>query len=213
MHSFKISLETDGQLFVTIAKGVRALGGFVLGADYAAVLDAPELPREIEIQGSGGVLALNGERKLSIKSRGVKTIEYEIARVPADQINHLVSQTRGEFQNPEFVNYHFGRENIARIATEQQKINVQNKFKANYSAFDFAKHLLPANDGGSAMQGLFFITAREWQPPKKKKDDEGSRRPMTRTPTRTTTLTRTRRGTTIPRTRTQRCEATGALSS
>ncbi len=121
------------------------------------MLHAPELPREIEIQGEGGVLALNGERKLSIKSRGVRTIEYEIARVPADQINHLVSQTRGEFQNPEFVNYHFGRENIARIATERQSISVKNKFKANYSAFDFPKHLRAADDGGSAMQGLFFL--------------------------------------------------------
>ena len=171
LHSFRIALETDGQLYVTVDKGVRALGGFVLGEAHASVLPVPELPREIEIQGAGGVLALNGERKLSIKSRGVKTIEYEIARVPADQINHLVSQTRGEFQNPEFVNYHFGRENISRLATERQSIHVKNKFKANYSAFDFSKHLKPADDGGSAVQGLFFLKAREWQPPKKKADD------------------------------------------
>ncbi len=171
LHCFRISLETDGQLFVTIDKGVRALGGFALGEDYANVLAVPKLPREIEIQGQGGVLALNGERKLSIMSRGVRQIEYEIARVPADQINHLVSQTRGEFQNPEFVNYHFGRENIARLATERQSISFKNKFKANYSAFDFSKHLRAADDGGSPMQGLFFLKAREWQPPKKKAAD------------------------------------------
>lgn len=172
LHSFKVSLETDGQLYISIDKGVHALGGFLLRDDYASIIKVPELPREIEIQGQGGVLALNGEHKLSIKSRGVRTIEYEIARVPADQINHLVSQTRGEFQNPEFVNYHFGRENIARIATEKQSINMKNKFKANYSAFDFSKHLRPADDGGSAMQGLFFLRAREWTPPKKKDADK-----------------------------------------
>ena len=173
-HSFKVILETDGQLYVTVAKGTRALGGYQLGEEYAAIVKVPELPREIEIQGTGGVLALNGERKLSIKSRGVRTIEYEIARVPADQINHLVSQTRGEFQNPEFVNYHFGRENIARISTERQSINVKSKFKANYSAFDFSKHLKAVDDGGSAMQGLFFLRAREWHPPKKKEVEENS---------------------------------------
>ncbi|HSI13818.1 MAG TPA: MG2 domain-containing protein [Chthoniobacter sp.] len=174
LHSFKVSLETDGQLYVTIDKGVKAMGGFLLGDNYSNILPVPVLPREIEIQGTGGVLALNGEHKLSIKSRGVRTIEYEIARVPADQINHLVSQTRGEFQNPEFVNSHFGPENIARIATEKQSINVKNKFKANYSAFDFTKHLRAAEDGGSPMQGLFFLKAREWHPPKKKpaKDEE-----------------------------------------
>jgi uncharacterized protein YfaS (alpha-2-macroglobulin family) len=168
VHSFKISLETEGQLYVSIDKGVRALGGFLLGEAYSTVVKVPEFPREIEIQGEGGVLALNGERKLSIKSRGVKTIEYEIARVPSDQINHLVSQTRGEFQNPEFVNYHFGRENIARIASERQAINVKSKYKANYSTFDFSRHLRPANDGGSPMQGLFFLEARQWNPPKQK---------------------------------------------
>jgi len=172
LHSFKISLEKDGQLYVTIDKGVHALGGFVLGEEYANVIKVPELPRDIEIQGEGGVLALNGERKLSIKSRGVDVIEYEIARVPADQINHLVSQTSGQFQNPEFINYSFGRENIARIATERQTISVKNKFKANYSAFDFSKHLRPADDGGSPMQGLFFLDAHSLRPPKEKAADE-----------------------------------------
>jgi uncharacterized protein YfaS (alpha-2-macroglobulin family) len=172
LHSYRINLESTGQLYVEVDKGARGLGGFVLGEEYSAIVAVPEFPREIEIQGEGGVLALNGERKLSIKSRGVQTIEYEIARVPADQINHLVSQTRGQFQDPEFVNYRFGREDIARIATEKQSIRVKNKYKANYSAFDFSKHLRPADDGGSPMQGLFFLRAREWKPPKKKADDD-----------------------------------------
>ncbi len=171
-HAFRVSLETDGQLYMSIAKGTHALGEFVLGREYATIVDVPELPREVAIQGEGGVLALNGERKLAIRSRGVKEIEYVIARVPADQINHLVSQTDGKFQNPEFVNYHFNEENIARISTERQTINLKSKFKANYSSFDFSKHLLPAVDGGSPMQGLFFLKAREWQPPKKKHADK-----------------------------------------
>jgi len=170
VHLFKISLETDGQLYVTVAKGTRALGGFMLGEEYEKVMPVPELPREVAIEGEGGVLALNGERKLSIRSRGVKKIEYRIARVPADQINHLVSQTEGAFQKPEFRGYTFNEENIARIATETQTINMKSRFKANYSMFDFGKHLQPAADGGSPMQGLFFLRAREWKPPKKKEE-------------------------------------------
>ncbi|MES2570390.1 MAG: hypothetical protein V4710_10105, partial [Verrucomicrobiota bacterium] len=162
VHTFRISLEAEGQLYVAIGKGMEAQGGFILGEDYVQVLPVPVLPREILIQGNGGVLALNGERKLSIQSRAIKNIEYTVARVPADQINHLVSQTRGEFQNPRFRSDYFDEENIARIATEKQSINVASKFKANYSAFDFSKHLQPATDGGSPMQGLFFLKAREW---------------------------------------------------
>jgi len=125
--------------------------------------------------GRGGLLALNGERKLSIRSRGLGAIEYEIARVATTQINHLVSQTEGKFEHPHFsVPSLFNQENISRIGVERQGIALENKWKANYSAFDFSKHLRPADDGGSPMQGLFFLKAREWRAPKKKpaKDEE-----------------------------------------
>ena len=164
VHTLKLKVETEGALYVKIRKGVPSLGDFRLGTDYDTVVKVPIPDDQIEIQGDGGVLALSGERKLSIKSRGVEMINYEIARVPADQINHLVSQTRGDFQNPEFVNYRFDEENIARIAHEKQAIAVESRFKANYSAFDFAKHLASTSDGGTPMQGLFFLKARAWDP-------------------------------------------------
>ena len=44
---------------------------------------------------------------------------------------------------------------------------MENKWKANYSAFDFAEHLRKPADGGSE-RGLFFLTARGWDPVKKK---------------------------------------------
>ncbi len=94
-HAFKFSVEEEGSLYVRIDKGVKAVGGFPLPATYDAIVAVPKLPREIQIQGNGGILALNGERKLSIKSRGVGEIEYEIARVASNQINHLVTQTNG----------------------------------------------------------------------------------------------------------------------
>ena len=168
LHTLKLKLEAEGALYVKIRKGVRSLGDFELGSDYDSLVPVPIPKAQIEIQGDGGLLALNGERKLSIKSRGVQMINYEIARVPADQINHLVSQTSGDFQNPEFVNYRFDQENIARIAREKQAIAAESRFKANYSAFDFAKHLRPATDGGSPMQGLFFLKAIAWDPKENK---------------------------------------------
>lgn len=165
-HAFKFAVEANGKLFVRIDKGVQALGGFPLGDTYENVISVPELPREIEIQGRGGILALNGERKLSIKSRGVGVIQYDIARIAATQINHLVTQTEGRFEDPEF-NSNFDEENIARIAVEQQPIHLENKFKANFSAFDFSNQLRVPADGGSE-RGLFLLRARAWDPEKKK---------------------------------------------
>lgn len=165
-HAFKFALEEEGTLFVRIEKGVQALGGFPLGATYENVVLVPALPREIEIQGRGGILALNGERKLAIKSRGVATIQFDIARIAASQINHLVTQTEGRFDQPEF-NYGFDEENIARLAVEQQPIHLENQFKANFSAFDFSSHLQAPADGGSE-RGLFLLRARAWDPAAKK---------------------------------------------
>ncbi|MGB8355807.1 MAG: MG2 domain-containing protein, partial [Chthoniobacteraceae bacterium] len=173
-HVFKIKVEQDGCLYLRVRKGVRALGDFALGSDYDTVTGVPAPSRDITIQGEGGVLALSGERKLSIKSRAVPVIEYRIARVPADQINHLVSQTEGSFQNPEFVNSHFDETNIARIATERQVINARSLFKPDYSTFDFSRYLAPATDGGSPMQGLFFLKARGWNPKSKKYFSSGA---------------------------------------
>src|SRR5207247_9973720 len=62
---------------------------------------------------------------------------------------------------------YFNKENISRIAIEQQPIAVEDKWKANYSTFDFAEHLRKPADGGSEL-GLFFLTARGWDPAKKK---------------------------------------------
>jgi alpha-2-macroglobulin len=167
-HAFRVRVESDGELYVHVNKGVRAFGDFPLSEDYNAVVSVPALPREVQIEGQGGLLALNGERKLSIRSRGLNAIEYEIARVATTQINHLVSQTEGKFQHPRFqVSDLFNEENISRIALERQGIALENKWKANYSAFDFSEHLRKPADGGSE-RGLFFVTARGWDPLTKK---------------------------------------------
>src|SRR5438094_518618 len=167
-HAFKIRLETEGELYVRVPKGVRAPGDYRLAEDYNAVVAVPQLPREVQIEGQGGLLALSGERKLSIRSRALAAIEFEIARVATTQINHLVSQSQGKFEDPEFRDSHlFNQENISRIGIEHQPIALENKWKANYSAFDFSEHLRKPADGGSE-RGLFFLTAQGWDPIQKK---------------------------------------------
>ena len=157
-------VESEGELYIRVAKGVRAFGDYPLAEDYNAVVAVPELPREVQIESQGGLLALSGERKLSVRSRGLAAIEYEIARVATTQINHLVSQTEGKFEYPEFRDQHlFNQENVSRIALQHQPIALENKWKANYSAFDFSEQLGKPLDGGSE-RGLFFLTARGWNP-------------------------------------------------
>src|SRR5206468_1814947 len=83
-HAFKIRVESEGELYVRVAKGVRAFGDYPLAEDYNAIVAVPQLPREVQIEGQGGLLALNGDRKLSIRSRALAGIEFEVAGAGAD---------------------------------------------------------------------------------------------------------------------------------
>ncbi len=73
-HAFRIRVETEGELYIRIAKGVRALGDYPLTEDYNAVVAVPELPREVQIEGQGGLLALNGER--TFQHSGIRSLEF-----------------------------------------------------------------------------------------------------------------------------------------
>lgn len=156
-HNFRFRTPREGRLYLRIKKGLRAPGGYILRQDYLQALDAPMPGRGVEIQGEGGVLALTGERKLAIRSRGLALLEYEIAQVPADQINHLVSQTSGSFSDPEFRTSAFTRENLARIATERQPVATKSRSEADFVAFDLSKHLQAPGTEKRFRQGLFFL--------------------------------------------------------
>jgi hypothetical protein len=176
-HAFRIHAPEAGQLYVRIDRGVRAPGDFVLGNAFDTVLASPLPPPTVSIEGDGAVLALSGERKLSVQSRGIPAIEYEIARVATSQINHLVSQTEGNFAEPSFRGWSFDEENISRIAIEHQYLANTGPFALNDSSFDLSPYLALPADGGSE-RGLFLLTARAWDPATKKpiRDVEGSRR-------------------------------------
>jgi hypothetical protein len=53
-HAFRVRVESDGELYVRVSKGVQAFGGFPLSEDYNAVVNVPALPREVQIEGQGG---------------------------------------------------------------------------------------------------------------------------------------------------------------
>jgi uncharacterized protein YfaS (alpha-2-macroglobulin family) len=164
-HAFKMLIERPGYLFAKIAAGTQALGGFKLKDAYLEVASVPEFPREIEVLGKGGLLALNGEKKISIKSRGAKQIRYAIGRVPAGEVNHLASMTSGDFQAPEFRTSIFDESNLARIKAEVRPSGWRNNYQANYTTFDFASAMQEADPSDpDASRGLFFLAAEGVEP-------------------------------------------------
>lgn len=157
LFGFRLAPQESSRLFVRVPKETPAPGGFVTREDFTAIVNVPAFNKTATILGRGGILALNGERKLSIQSRGLAHLRYTLARVPGAQINHLVTQTNGRFESPGF----FGDltfENLAHFHSSVQAIAKKNNHEANYSAFDFAPALTRAEPGGEdAQRGLFYL--------------------------------------------------------
>lgn len=158
LHAFKVQPSGAGRLFVRVSAGVNALGGFRLGSDYAAVADVPQLPKEVEILGKGGLLALNGEHKLGLKYRGVQHLRITLGRVPFNQLNHLARLTGGDFASP-YWKTDFDEENIARFHREVREVAMPNDWQANYTNFDFAAALASQDSNEpDTSRGLFFFS-------------------------------------------------------
>lgn len=161
VHSFKFSLPTPRYLYLKLDKGTRGFGDVALSQDYRAVIKVPELPKEISFLHKGSLLALSGEKKLSVLVRGVGAVKFDFTRVLPDNINQLVTQTEGDFNNPTFLHKSFNQQNISEISSEIQTFNVADLSKPQYTALDFGQYL-SAKENTAGPHGLFLLQAHGW---------------------------------------------------
>ncbi len=168
---FRLEPREAGPLFVRVLKDTPAPGGFVTPEDFVAFVTVPEFPKEVRIMGEGGILAFNGEHKLNIESRGLENLRYTVARVPASEINHLASQTRGRFEAPQFKGG-FGYEDIAQFSHTLQPIAKPNDYQNNYSLFDFTSALKREEVGPP--RGLYYLIV---QGVRRRTEEDGAAKP------------------------------------
>lgn len=160
LHSYKFSAPPGRFIYLKIDKGVQGFGDFVLGKDFKRVLRVPRYPKEISFLHSGSLLALTGEKKLSVLVRGVPAAKFQIARVMPDNVNQLITQSEGDFNNPSFINPTFNENNISEIFSEVQNFK-DDPAAEQYTNIDLGKYLsAKTNTGGP--QGLFLLKAGSW---------------------------------------------------
>src|SRR4030095_9507760 len=70
-HGFKFQAPVNRQLYVRVNKGLRGFGGYLLGDVYQAIVEVPVYPRQLKLLHRGALLALGGERKVSLLARDV----------------------------------------------------------------------------------------------------------------------------------------------
>ena len=161
LHSYQFNVNTPRYLFLKLDKGMKSFGDYVLGTDYVAIIKVPEFPREIGFLHKGALLALSSEKKLSVTVRGMPAVKFEIARVLPDNINQLVTQTQGDFNNPYFLNQSFNQQNISQLFSEIQQFDNSDLSKQQYTAIDLAKYV-STDINHQGPQGLFLLQATGW---------------------------------------------------
>jgi uncharacterized protein YfaS (alpha-2-macroglobulin family) len=160
LHSYKVATPPGRFVYLKIDKGISGFGNFTLANDYGVILKIPDYPKQIGFLHKGALLALNSEKKLSVLIRGVEAVKFQIARVLPDDVNQLITQTAGNFNNPSFVNDSFNQNNISEIFSEIQRFN-NDPAKEQYTALNIGKYLSEkANTGGP--RGLFLLQATGW---------------------------------------------------
>ncbi|MBK9607277.1 MAG: alpha-2-macroglobulin [Betaproteobacteria bacterium] len=160
LHSFKYQAEPGRYVYVKVARGLKSFGGYQLGRDLDFVVKVPPFPRELRIMAAGSLLALSGEKKLSVVARDVEGIRFEIGRLLPQQIQHLVSQAQGgSFSRPEF-SFNFDESNITERFSQVIELPTQAPGKPQYQSLDLARYL--EADGGR--RGVFLLRAESYDP-------------------------------------------------
>lgn len=170
-HSFRFHADPGRFIYVRLKKGAQAFGGYLLGEDYQAVLEVQPFPRQVKLLHSGSLLALSGQRKVSVFVRDAPGLRFEVARVLSDQIHHVFSFNNGSFSQPS-LQYPVTQEHLSEIEVETRKVSAPPG-KPVYETLDLGKYL---DSSAGARRGLFFVKVESWSPETKQTMGEADAR-------------------------------------
>jgi uncharacterized protein YfaS (alpha-2-macroglobulin family) len=165
-HSFKYKAEVGNYIYVQIDKGLKSFGGYQLGATQQRILQVPVFPAEVKILSQGSLLALSGERKVAVLARDLPGLKMEIGRILPGQLQHLITQTSGNFSNPSF-NYSIDGDNLSERFEKNIPLHLEAG-KAHYEALDLSEYLSKGEglDTNQNKRGVFLLTVRGYKPKK-----------------------------------------------
>lgn len=157
-HHFKFEAQSPGYLYLEVTEGLPGAGGFLLAKKFKTVLQTPEHPQEIHFLHKGSLMAKSGEKKMTLAVRGIPEVKFTICHVLAPHVNHLITQTSGDFQNPQFRHASFGHEAVSQIFSDFRRFNLSNPCEMNYASIDLGQYLAKSENP----LGLFLLKAQGW---------------------------------------------------
>ena len=157
LHSFRFKGEVGRYVYVSVKKGLRGFGGYLLGDAAIFTAEIPVFPRQLRILHSGALLSLAGEKKVSLFARDVPGVHVEISRVLPDQLQHFVSQAGGDYAHPSFswtlVELPTTRPSASPTIARTSRRPATGKADVRRKRFDRS---LPVPRRGRPRRGVFF---------------------------------------------------------
>jgi len=140
-HMYRYDINRrHGCLLVHLSKNLQSVEGFVLGKDIVETVSLSPYPVEAKMALDGAVLSLKGSKEIAFVTRGADELKATIARIDSSNLNHLVTQTGGDFSDPYFRTYRFTEDNISEIFTKTLKLNARHPAQPNYSSLDLSEY-------------------------------------------------------------------------
>lgn len=164
-HTVQFFSPNPGRMVVIIDANLPGLGGFEMRVAYRDFVTVPLFPIELEWTGKGNILALEGERKIQFKSRGVDFIKLTLGRVRAGELNHLITQNDyGDFSEPS-LDGAFSKDSLVRSQYFIVRVDKKNDWDACYTSFDLSAALAKADPSDpDPSRGVFFVSATSVRP-------------------------------------------------
>ncbi|QIQ21513.1 alpha-2-macroglobulin family protein [Zophobihabitans entericus] len=151
--SFEIKADQGSQLYVSLDKNLTSDGGYQLHDKYEEILRVPYYPRFLSFVSEGALLPLSGDQSLTFVSRNMSELKLDIERVLPEQLQHLVSFNRNQYQNMNFG--YIGSEHFVEKFSLKQDI-VGSPEEVIYTNVNLSKYLL---DNDNKMRGVFLLKA------------------------------------------------------
>ncbi len=172
-HVFKFNAPIGRYMYLQVERGMKSFGGYVLAKRAQSVMRIPPFPAQLNILGQGALLAMSGEKKVAILVRDLPGVKMDIGRILPAQLQHLVTQSEGNFDKPQFI-HAFGIDNLSERFEKKIPLPRLKQGKAHYEALNLGDYL---KKDGAEKRGIFLLRVQGYDPKLdqktiKKDDDE-----------------------------------------
>jgi len=158
LHNFRADAPAERFVYVKVDEGITSFGGYRLPRVADRIVRAERFPRQVRILGEGALLALSGERRLSVMARDAEGVRVEIGRVLPQQLQHLVTQSSGRFATPSF-DSQFDESNLVERFSQVIMMPDRTPGKPSYHPVDLGRYL-----DGEGRRGIFFVKVESYDP-------------------------------------------------